>query len=232
MPDLGSSLPHTAINRPVEDQAAADAARVQAALRHHALLALDALHAARNLAQWALLVAEDGIQAHDDAQRIALAQRLANSAHVIRQRAQSLLAATCRSAAPDSTPVPDLNALIRSCAHMHGVGLHAQGQCATATARTRWIDVLDNLLINIRAHYPGQAVHATLRADSTGMACVEIEPPAQDFGGQMQRLFVPFQSTREGGLGLGLYLARRAARQAGGDLRALEHPARFRLCMP
>ena len=49
-----------------------------------------------------------------------------------------------------------------------------------------------------------------------------------------EKLFEPFASGRPGGLGLGLYQARKSLREAGGDLRATAEPGqlRFALSMP
>jgi two-component system sensor kinase FixL len=51
----------------------------------------------------------------------------------------------------------------------------------------------------------------------------------------MDRLFVPFVTTKPGGLGLGLSISRSIMQRSGGELQAENHPTRgalFRIVLP
>lgn len=212
-------------------QAASDAARLEGALRQHALFALDTLHAARNLGQWAQFVADEFAAAADDAALLTAGRRLAEAAPLIRQRAQRLLAASRGEGAQEAAPPEDLAALIRACARMNGVALALTGQAHSRSPRGLWLTILDNLFLNARQHQAGARLTGRLAQTNEG-ARLELIFSFERFGVCADALFAPFRSGSDAGLGLGLYLARRAARQAQGELAAGEQPARFIVRLP
>jgi C4-dicarboxylate-specific signal transduction histidine kinase len=89
---------------------------------------------------------------------------------------------------------------------------------------------LENLFSNLAPNWRDpQAEKPTLHlrnmaATATTSAMAEVEffspwPPAVEQVAP-EKLFEPFASGRPGGLGLGLYQARKSLREAGGELRA------------
>jgi len=171
---------------------------------------------------------------------LAAAERLAQQSEAIIARSRALLNRTASEDKIHADPPNDLLAFIRSMAAFHGVVAEVEGQgCSTSPADV-WEHILDNLFSNLGSEVRQRGVSAptcmlcsTLSVD--GQTCVELRlslPPGLAFGLETHRLFEPFASARPGGLGLGLYLARRQARQFGGDLSATSAPPVFVLRLP
>lgn len=97
--------------------------------------------------------------------------------------------------------------------------------------------VLDNLFINACEAMMGKGtLTVTLSEESTGvMLCVSDTGPGMDDGFIRERLFRPFATTKQKGLGIGLYQSREIARAHGGQLTAKSKPgegAEFVLWLP
>jgi signal transduction histidine kinase len=96
------------------------------------------------------------------------------------------------------------------------------------------INLLKNALEAVRGR-PGAAVRLGIRLEENHLALI-----AEDNGpglpeGEPEAVFVPFFSTKEGGSGVGLTLARQIALAHGGRLEAQARPgggAAFRLLLP
>lgn len=100
--------------------------------------------------------------------------------------------------------------------------------------------IVDNLLDNATKYAPGRAIRLTARREGAKVL-VEVEDQGNGFAPEdAERLFEPWDRGRRAGsahgTGLGLYLARSIAREAGGDLRASSagagRGATFRLTLP
>jgi len=96
--------------------------------------------------------------------------------------------------------------------------------------------ILVNLIRNARDALAGRPGHVRI---VTGQGEGRVEVTVTDDGpgvppDQRARLFDPFVSHREGGVGLGLYVSRRLAEEAGGTLElvASTSGAAFRLRVP
>jgi signal transduction histidine kinase len=77
-----------------------------------------------------------------------------------------------------------------------------------------------NLLLNaIEASAAGDDIIVGVRRDGNGAVVVFVENTGVGIPGEtVARLFEPFVSTKESGVGLGLAIARNIARNHGGDL--------------
>lgn len=204
-------------------------ARLEAALYTHGRKSAALLHQMRNFAQWVLWNAEGFAAAQDDPALLARARAWQALAPQVAARAQALLRASAASPQA-SAPAGALAALARASAQLAGCALDIVGDAHSALPLALWQDILDNLFINLRQHAP-QGARLKL-SNPPGAVEMTLMLPHPTFELPVERLFAPFASGRADGLGLGLYLARRAARAAGGELSAQENPARLILRLP
>lgn len=138
----------------------------------------------------------------------------------------------------------EVAALLRNDLINRGVALQLDLQAADAEVLADPVQlqqVLVNLLINacdaMAACAPGSA-SVTLRCTRTGegMLCFVVSDRGPGIAaGQQERIFEPFFSTKENGMGLGLSICRNIATAHGGRLWADnldEGGAAFHLCLP
>lgn len=124
----------------------------------------------------------------------------------------------------------DLRAAAGNAAHLAGVEAHISGQAQAWIAPALLARALDNLFSNLSPNWrnPGAekpVLHLqTIEAGPFKAAASEVRFFSPSLQGQRRispaKLFEPFASGRPGGLGLGLYQARKSLQEAGGDLSA------------
>jgi signal transduction histidine kinase len=103
--------------------------------------------------------------------------------------------------------------------------------------RDQVLSLLTNLLFNaIDATPPGGEVNARVEVGTGGILTVEITDTGSGIDPSiLNRLFMPFATTKPTGTGLGLSIARRIAKDHGGSLTAINRPeggACFTLTLP
>ena len=214
------------------------------ALAERARLTLYLQHDMRNLAQWVGWVSADFAACTDAPALLAAARRLQENAPLAQERAHRLVAALGKNPVSDSPREIDLRSAIMKAAHLAGIEVSLTGQAQAWMARGLLARVLDNLFSNLAPNWrEAQADKPTLQLTMTraseetpAMAEVEFFSPWPKLGLPLARekLFEPFASGRPGGLGLGLYQARKSLLEAGGELRAVPSAAgvSFMLRMP
>jgi signal transduction histidine kinase len=122
--------------------------------------------------------------------------------------------------------VREVLAVLEGRAHAAGVGLAEDGDELTLAVDGRLVkQALFNLLANgLDATPAGGQVQARVRRTTEG-AVIEIADTGRGMDAQaLGRVGTPFFSTRPAGTGLGVVIARRVARQHGGDLRFASQP--------
>lgn len=214
------------------------------ALAERARLSLYLQHDMRNLAQWAGWVCADFAACEDASALLAAGQRLRDNAPLALERVHRLRDALAQKPGIDRPRQIDLAAAITKAAHLAGVEVTLSGEAQAWIARGLLARVLDNLLSNLAPNWRDvnalkPTFHLCLLAPLDGQAAraqVEfLSPwPLSDARLPQDQLFEPFTSGRPGGLGLGLYQARKSLGEAGGELsaQATEQGLRFRLRMP
>ena len=217
---------------------------ISVALAQRGRLSLYLQHDMRNLAQWVGWVCTD-FEACPDAPTLhAAARRLQENAPIARERAQRLIAALGKNPVNDLPATVDLRTAITTAAHLAGMGVNLSGQATAWLAADVLARVLDNLFSNLAPHWrEAPLIKPTVQlrqvaASGTAPAAAEIDffspwPPSEAPLAP-EKLFEPFASGRPGGLGLGLYQARKSLRDAGGELRAapVDGGVNFWLRMP
>lgn len=218
---------------------------LSAALAERARLSLYLQHDMRNLAQWVMWVSADFSNAHNPQDLLAAAERLRDNAPMAQTRALRLNAALGKANQPAQPSTIALADALEQAASLAGIEIEVQGDATAFIAPELLARALDNLLSNLATDWregrtlkPSAHIHPST-ADAAGV-CAQVELvltcplPAHGMALPPEKLFEPFASGRPGGLGLGLYQARKSLREAGGELRAalVNEQLRFVLSMP
>lgn len=136
--------------------------------------------------------------------------------------------------------VAEAAALVRARADQKSVSVGVDVPAAPVAVladRDQMIALLTNLLLNaVDAAPPGGAVGASAGVGPDGGRAVRVTDSGPGIAPAMaDRLFTPFATSKPTGTGLGLTVARRIARDHGGDLTAANRPqggAAFTLTLP
>ena len=217
---------------------------MSAALAERARLSLYLQHDMRNLAQWVGWVCADFADCTDSQTLLTAALRLQQNAPLAQERAHRLIGALGKTQETDNPRQIDLRLVISKAAHLAGIDVCLSGQAQAWIARGLLARVLDNLFSNLAPNWretltdkPTLQLRTAPATDSTPvMAEIDFFSPWPEPGVPIapEKLFEPFTTGRPGGLGLGLYQARKSLREAGGELRAIPTEAglSFLLRMP
>ncbi len=201
------------------------------ALTEQARLTLYLQHDLRNLAQWVEWLAADFANAQHNTALLNVAQRLRIGAPHAAARARRILDATCttRTTVPPLAQPVALTETILQAAEHAGINItiaqSAIDPDIRVLLRRDLLDrALDNLFTNVAPllrQHPDMniSVEITRDADKVG-AKIHIPRLAEVAQLPPEKLFEPFASGRPGGLGLGLYQARKSVHEAGGELSA------------
>jgi C4-dicarboxylate-specific signal transduction histidine kinase len=178
----------------------------------------------RNLAQWVMWVSADFANAQTPPDLLVAAERLRDNAPMAQTRALRLMTALGKTTQPTQACAIALGEALQQAASLAGIEIDVQGEVAATIAPDLLARALDNLLTNLAADWRSgltERPYATLHVNA-GMAELVLACPLPKGGMDLlpQRLFEPFASGRPGGLGLGLYQARKSLREAGGELHA------------
>jgi signal transduction histidine kinase len=212
----------------VETRLHARTEALAAALAERAHLSLYLQHDMRNLAQWVSWVSDDFIASDKDSRMIEAARRLRDNAPLARERAQRLMLALAKQPGIESAQRMDLRQAAMSAARLAGFEPEIVGDACAWIAPEQLARALDNLFSNLASAWrmsPSVAPRLVLRSrEQNGGAQAELEFHCAWRNDIMpvpaEKLFEPFASGRAGGLGLGLYQARKSLREAGGELSA------------
>jgi signal transduction histidine kinase len=217
---------------------------IAVALAERARLTLYLQHDMRNLAQWVGWVCADFSASTGQQDLLVVAARLQRNAPLAQERAKRLIEALGKNPEYESACDVDLGLAIRQAAHLAGVEVQLIGQANAWMAHGHLARVLDNLLSNLTPNWRESQTRMPLMQLQTvfdlqthrSVAEVEFFSPwcTQGLRIAPEKLFEPFASGRSGGLGLGLYQARKSLREAGGELCASvsESGLGFTLRMP
>ena len=211
---------------------------LSAALAERARLSLYLQHDMRNLAQWVMWVSADFANAETPADLLAAAERLRDNAPMAQTRALRLNAALGKGNQTMPASNIALAEALQQAASLAGIEVEVRGEGVAFIASDALARALDNLLSNLATDWrEGFTLRpmAQLQTNADGVQLILTCPLApRGIALPPEKLFEPFASGRPGGLGLGLYQARKSLREAGGDLRAtvVQGHLQFVLSMP
>lgn len=214
------------------------------ALAERARLSLYLQHDMRNLAQWVGWVCADFAGCEDDASLLSAGKRLRDNAPLAQERVHRLREALGQKPVVDNPREVDLQRAISKAAHLAGVEVNLTGAANAWIARGLLARALDNLFSNLAPNWREVAARKPTfhlrqqEATEQAPAHAEIQFLSPWTEGEhrlpTRLLFEPFTSGRPGGLGLGLYQARKSLNEGGGQLsaEATEAGLSFRLTLP
>jgi signal transduction histidine kinase len=195
---------------------------------------LFAQHDLKNLMQFIELLG-DQVERIDSAQDQAkLIARLKVSLPAVKQRAQRTLGQLKTSLSGDTeVELIALQALVQQMAANLTLKVEAQtDDNCLYLSRPLMSEVLVNVLSNFRDHGEAQQPVCIKSYTQSGMCCLEIYQfiPGDNSGFLVKnanRLFEPFWSTSESGMGLGLFLARSLLTKIGGEIHLINQNQRL-----
>lgn len=207
---------------------------LSAAMAERAHLSLYLQHDMRNLAQWVDWVGADFAACTTPEALLAAAGRLRENAPLAQERAKRLFNALGQRTAGDRPEYLDLRPAILQAARMCGLEPLLEGEAGAWVARDLLTRALDNLFGNLatvwREDMATQPLLRLVLDEQAGHPLLaemhfHCPWPAGLAPLPTEKVFEPFSSGRPGGLGLGLYQARKSLREARGDLLACPGPS-------
>lgn len=196
-----------------------------AAMAEQARLTLYLQHDLRNLAQWVTWIADDFPTQQSEPALLNAAKRIAKSVPHAAARAERILGATRRNQ-PDQ-PHPQnvmLAQAIRQAAELAGIAVAVSGDVQVTLRPDLLERALDNLFTNVapllRAQPEAALPVSILREAEAASARIVMPQISATPLLHPEKMFEPFSSGRVGGLGLGMYQARKSLHETGGELSA------------
>lgn len=176
-------------------------------------------HEIKNIAQFLQLFSDQVKQIDTDQQRLKLFYRLEKSLPQMAQRAKNTLSQTHK---PQQLLISEWFAVERvllDIIEMHSLEVKIDGSAQVYLPRNLMIEVFKNILGNYRDHgLDKQPIEISIK---TNQGCLKITiASAIQFAKQIpaSRMFEPFWSNSESGMGLGLFLCRELLKLVGGSV--------------
>lgn len=129
----------------------------------------------------------------------------------------------------------DVAHLMQDLFALYGIKGEASGEGALFTQKHKMVTVFDNIIKNVReksAREPGIECFSSVREEAGSVTVViyDTGSPIKN----IQRMFEPFYTTKESGLGIGLFQARHIVKKLGGDMTVAntERGVEFTVSLP
>lgn len=184
-------------------------------------------HDIKNIAQFIVLLSEQVKGSKTDVQKVALVDHLQTMMPTVTERADK----TIKQMTQPNKPLQDIEAFsfaeeVHKLAKGLELNYHLQGDVRCELSRTLFDQVVKSVLENFKDHgcYEKQ-VHIEISE-----ACevrFYIEEKGFELNVPVERLFEPFWSTSDSGMGLGLFIARELLSTIGGSIQLDYSDERF-----
>ncbi|MDG6774773.1 ATP-binding protein [Thiomicrorhabdus sp. ZW0627] len=180
-------------------------------------------HEVKNIAQFIKLLSEQVADIQQDSDKLRLVNRLQDTMPVMAQRATNTIRQMNQPLHEFyQSDLVDLNALIEEVLFMYQLQAELTGEGSVAVARPVLLEVFKNILGNYRDHPVGDCpLSIEIVSENDEDVTVYINSCLQTSNGQLksERMFEPFWTTSESGMGLGLFLTRELLKQVGGEIQ-------------
>ena len=183
-------------------------------------------HEIKNIAQFIQLLSEQlqtVNEANDDAAKLKLVERLINTLPVMAMRARK----TVEHMQQPLSEFYDGNTytlkdLINDVIQMYSLNVILDGNASTQLPRPVLLEVFKNILGNFRDHPSSEdPVHISINHEKLEQK-IAVKITSYKINDEQllsERMFEPFWTTSESGMGLGLFLSRELLKQIGGQIR-------------
>lgn len=194
-------------------------------------------HEIKNIAQFIDLLSSQVAKIDKDEDKIRLAERLKKTLPVMADRAQKTIQSMKNpSFSHDEIMAFSLKEAVQEVVQMYSLNCKVLGEAEVILNRDLLIEVLKNVLGNFRDHNVDSELTIYLSANPQPNK-VEIQIHSRKIPGvvlQPERMFEPFWTTSESGLGLGLFLARELLKKIDGEIHFQQSSQHFgfNLLMP
>ncbi|WP_321326370.1 HAMP domain-containing sensor histidine kinase [Thiomicrorhabdus sp.] len=179
-------------------------------------------HEIKNIAQFIQLLSEQVQVIQDDNQKIKLVERLVSTLPVMAQRARKTIDHMKQPLSEFyEGNVYTLKDLINDVVEMYGLQANIEGNVSTKLPRQVLLEVLKNILGNFRDHPTSNLpiqISITQDAFEQKIKLTINSHKINDEEFLSERMFEPFWTTSESGMGLGLFLSRELLKQLGGAI--------------
>lgn len=179
-------------------------------------------HEVKNIAQFIQLLSEQVAPLESAEDKLRLVDRLQTTLPLMAERAANAVKQMKQPLSEFYGSVSvELNELIEEVLFLYQLKAHVEGRGRVQIARTVLLEVFKNILGNYRDHPVGECPLAIVIEDR-GIEGAEIIIQSclveQDEALKPERLFEPFWTTSESGMGLGLFLTRELLKQVGSEI--------------
>jgi signal transduction histidine kinase len=184
-------------------------------------------HEVKNIAQFVQLLSEQVTTLDNDEAKLRLVNRLQATLPVMAKRAGTAVEQMKQPLQSfyDSQTVA-LNALIEEVLLMYQLPAELSGQAEVSIARPVLLEIFKNLLGNYRDHPSGDCqLQIAIQPLPNEGAQVQVQSCVpKEMVLKAERLFEPFWTTSQSGMGLGLFLTRELLKQVGGQIEFAQTP--------
>lgn len=181
-------------------------------------------HEIKNIAQFIQLLSDQVKQVPDDIGKIRLVDRLHDSLPIMAKRARKTVQHMQNPISEQyESRCVDLRSILQEVVTMYTLNSRITGHASANLSRALLLEVFKNILGNFSDHPSSKEPVKIVINQLKDKERVQVEIIGQLYGLQhemvSERLFEPFWTTSESGMGLGLFLARELLKQFHGEIR-------------
>jgi len=180
-------------------------------------------HEIKNIAQFIQLLSEQVQTVKEDEAKVMLVNRLSTTIPVMEQRARKTIEHMQQPLSEFyEGHVISINEIVRSIVDMYGLQAYIEGDVSTNLPRQVLTEVFKNILGNFRDHPSSEkplqiSVMQSLHEQTIQINIISEKLDSKEL--QAERMFEPFWTTSESGMGLGLFLSRELLKQLDGEIK-------------
>lgn len=176
-------------------------------------------HEIKNIAQFLQLLSDQMQNIQTEEQCRKLLARLETFVPFMAQRAKHTLSQTYHPAQVLQNEWLQIEEMLQEIVSMHELEASIEGQATVYLPRELLLEVFKNILGNYRDHGSGRQTLNISVAQPVNQLRVCIQSSGQELPKvPVERMFEPFWTNSESGMGLGLFLARELLKQIDGNV--------------
>jgi signal transduction histidine kinase len=193
------------------------------------------LHDMKNIGQFIRILSYNLEQAANEEEELSIIENLREASPAVLSRVNKVLDAIADTEESASEPEEfSMAGEISACASAYGVKPVIEGDAFIECDKNALRTAVDNILKNFYEKSRNENILMKININVSDLEAVVYFDDNGKEPENYERLFEPFYTTKENGLGVGLYRSRLAVQSLGGSLRAYssEGNVRFELRLP